>query len=89
MTTERRFVFSFEVSDAMLRDAPILTARLIDGRKADIAAQEYVKGPRGGTYRLITPPDEWRVSNQYHDDWMRGVTRYATRRTGRYVRPKP
>jgi hypothetical protein len=82
----RRFVFTFEVSNRFLRQSPA-AASYVDIAKARIAARRAVLGPRGGLYRLVTPPDKWRESQDYGNAFIRNVTVYGTKREGRYVRP--
>ncbi len=86
VVSTRAFGFSFDVSNEFLRLSPV-ASRYVDAGKARIAARVSAVGPRGGLYRLVTPPDRWRESKG--DPWafVRNVTIYATKREGRYVRP--
>jgi hypothetical protein len=85
--SDKSFVFSFVVSDEFLRKEPDAAARWIEVAKQHIAGRLTAAGPRGGTYVLVTTPDQWQSSNDYDYDWMHRQTRYVTHRMGRYVRP--
>lgn len=78
------FWFTFEVSNDFLHTSPV-ASQYIEACKARIAAQKSATGPRGGLYRLVSPPDKWRTSQDAYFD--RNLTVFATRREGRYVRP--
>lgn len=86
MAGTRTFVFTFEVRNEFLRDSPV-ASEYIEMAKAMVAARRSVEGPRGGFYRLVTPPDQWRESQDAFDAFVRNVTVYGTKRQGRYVRP--
>jgi hypothetical protein len=81
----RQFGFSFEVSNEFLRLSPV-AGQYVEARKARIAARKSAIGPRGGLYRLVSPPDRWRESQDGYA-FYRNVTVYGTKREGRYVRP--
>lgn len=85
MTLEQRFGYSFEVSLEFLAHEPAQAQRWLDARRTEFAKQEFANGPRGGTYRLTTPPDDWRVS--IDPFWHPNTAMYLTKRSGRYVRP--
>lgn len=82
----RTFSFVFEVSNQFLISSPVATG-YIEACKGRIAARVSAIGPRGGLYRLVTPPDQWRTSQDAFDAFTRNVTVYGTERQGRYVRP--
>jgi len=82
----RRFWFSFEVSNEFMAESPVAD-RYVEACKARIAARKSAVGPRGGLYRLVTPPDRWRTSQDARDAFLRNVTVVATKRSGKYVRP--
>lgn len=86
MVTERTFVFTFAVSDEFLRESPA-SSQWVELAKQRIARQVAAVGPRGGVYRLVTPPDEWRQSRDAYYDFIHNLVRFGTRRKGRYVRP--
>ena len=79
----RTFGFAFDVNNEFLRLSPVAT-EYVRACKNQVAARMSAIGPRGGLYRLVTPPDGWRESS---DDYYRNVTAFATTRQGRYVRP--
>lgn len=85
MTREQRFGWSCEVSLDFLAQEPALAQGWLDARREQIGKQEFAKGPRGGTYRLTTPPDEWR--SNVDPFWHPRTALYTTKRYGRYVRP--
>jgi hypothetical protein len=81
---ERPFTLMFDVSKQFLKESEH-SDRWVDAMKDEVAKQRFARGPRGGTYRLVTPPDEWRSTEEM--SWHRGVVTFVTRRMGRYVRP--
>ena len=81
----QRFTFAVEMSQEFLAVDPVLAQRWLDAHREQIAKQQYATGPRGGTYRLITPPDDWRVN--IDPFWRPTPVLYVTKRYGRYVRP--
>jgi hypothetical protein len=85
VTREQSFGFSVDVSLEFLAQEPEQAQRWLDARRDQLAKQEYATGPRGGTYRLVTPPDEWR--SNIDPFWHPQTAVYFTKRTGRYVRP--
>lgn len=85
MAREQRFGFSVDISLDFLAQEPALAQRWLDATREQIAKQEYADGPRGGTYRLTTAPDEWR--SNIDPFWHPLTAVYFTRRYGRYVRP--
>lgn len=86
MSRTKTFAFSFDVSDQFLRESPA-AQDYIEMAKARIAARTSALGPRGGVYRLVTPPEAWRQSNDAPWARMRNLSTFATTREGRYVRP--
>lgn len=85
MTRTQRFGFWFEVGIEFLSQEPALAAQWVDARREEFAKVRFMHGPRGGAYRLVTPPDEWRTDHDLF--WRPNVVRYVTKRWGRYVRP--
>lgn len=83
---DRSFRFTFEVSNQFRQLSPV-AEEYIEVSKRQIAELPSAIGPRGGLYRLVTPPDEWRESQDAWDAFLRNVTVFGTLRTGRYVRP--
>src|SRR5690242_157630 len=85
---ERTFGFSFTVNEQFRRLSPV-AEQFIEGCKAQIAARVTASGPRGGLYRLTTPPDRWRETNDYDGyDFIQGNVRFLTKRSGVYVPPR-
>ncbi len=84
MKGDRDFQFFFEVSHKFLVESPV-AQQYVEIAKARIANQRSIVGPRGGLYRLVTPPDEWVEDRTYW--WDRNRVLFGTRRAGRYVRP--
>lgn len=82
----KTFLFTFEASNEFLRHSPVAD-EYVEAKKRRIAAQTSALGPRGGLYRLVTPPDKWRESQDHPWAFTRNVTLFATRREGKYVRP--
>jgi hypothetical protein len=82
---ERRFGWSVDVSLEFLAHEPTLAGRWLDAQREQIGKQEFATGPRGGTYRLTTPPDDWRAN--IDPFWHPTTAVYITKRYGRYVRP--
>lgn len=85
MTRQQRFAFAFDVSLEFLAQEPTLAAKWIDARRDAFAAVTHMSGPRGGAYRLTTPPDDWRVD--IDPFWHPTTATYLTKRWGSYVRP--
>jgi len=84
--TTRAFWFTFDVNNEFLRLSPV-ASEYVETSKRRIAARESVEGPRGGLYRLVTPPDRWRQSSDDPWSFTHNTTRFGTKRQGRYVRP--
>ena len=82
----RTFGFAFDVSNKFLRQSPVAT-EYVRACKNQVAARMSAIGPRGGLYRLVTPPDRWRESSEDDYGFLRNVTVFAAKRQGRYVRP--
>ena len=84
MKGDRKFAFVFEVSHQFLVGSPV-ASQYVEIAKMRIANQRSIVGPRGGLYRLVTPPDEWFEDRTYR--WDRNQVLFGTHRMGRYVRP--
>ena len=85
MSRQQLFGFSVEVSLEFLAQEPEQAKRWLDARLEQVGKQEYATGPRGGTYRLITPPDPWKAN--IDPFWHPRTAVYFTKRYGRYIRP--
>ena len=85
MSREQRFAFAVEVSLEFLATEPVLAQKWLEASRDQIASVEFMTGPRGGAYRLTTPPDEWRTN--IDSFWRPDRAMYVTKRYGRYVRP--
>lgn len=90
MTRTKRFAYTFDMGAEFLDKEPALAQSWVDARREEWAKVRLMPGPRGGLYRLFTPPDEWRTHRNDDERFIYGgppKLRYLSKRWGRYVRP--
>jgi hypothetical protein len=86
VTRRQLFFFTVEMSAEFRKHEPVHADRWLEANREQIAKVEFMKGPRGGNYRLVTPPDAWQSYVSVRS-LTRNSTEFITRRWGRYVRP--